>query len=316
MSSRNWVAAWLAALLPLLPAVALGQTTAPAAQPAPAKETAAPAPDNSAGESAVCLGCHEDNAKGMLHSKHAVRSDVRTPWGTGKPCQSCHGDSIDHLKDYKNKPSIVYDKTVPAAQRSAPCLVCHQGGNRLYWASTAHSRNDIACNDCHNPHKDVQQVMIASMQAGVCFDCHKEKRSASLRASVHPIRTGWMPCTSCHNPHGSVGESNLIKTSVNETCYVCHADKRGPHLWEHPPVAEDCANCHDPHGTNNPPLLNTRMPFLCQQCHMNSRHPSSLYSGNNLPPSTSADKMLGLSCLNCHSKIHGSNHPSGAVLMR
>jgi hypothetical protein len=26
--------------------------------------------------------------------------------------------------------------------------------------------------------------------------------------------------------------------------------------------------------------------------------------------------MLGKNCLNCHSQVHGSNHPSGARLTR
>jgi hypothetical protein len=26
--------------------------------------------------------------------------------------------------------------------------------------------------------------------------------------------------------------------------------------------------------------------------------------------------MLGRACLNCHSQVHGSNHPSGATLHR
>lgn len=300
----------------VLAAIALATPLPALAEDKPAADAKSAAPAVAEG-SAACLGCHEDNMKGMLQTRHAVSSDGRTPWGSGKPCQACHGESVEHMSDpTKVKPSLTFGKTVPAAQRSAPCLVCHQDGDRLRWASSAHSRNDIACNDCHNPHKAVQQALIASTQAGVCFDCHKDKRAASLKLSTHPIRTGWMPCSSCHSPHGSVNEAQLVKSTVNETCYVCHADKRGPHLWEHPPVADDCGNCHDPHGTNNPPLLNTRQPFLCQQCHMNSRHPSSVYSGANLPPSTSADKMLGMSCLNCHSKIHGSNHPSGAVLMR
>ncbi len=42
---------------------------------------------------------------------------------------------------------------------------------------------------------------------------------------------------------------------MNETCYTCHADKRGPFLWEHQPVNEDCTNCHTPHGSNITPLL-------------------------------------------------------------
>jgi DmsE family decaheme c-type cytochrome len=270
----------------------------------------------------VCLKCHAGNVGGMLQTKHAVRGDPRTPWGTGKACQACHGESAEHLQNFENKPTVVFAKTTPAAQRSAPCLVCHQGGARMNWAGSPHDRNDIACNDCHNPHKAVQQVLVAATQAGVCFDCHKDKRAASLKASTHPIRSGWMPCTSCHNPHGSVAEHNLIKASVNDTCYICHADKRGPFQWPHPPAAEDCTNCHDPHGTNNTPLLVARPPFLCQQCHNTPFHPSTPYSGNNLPPFPvagaipSGDKMLGGACINCHVKIHGSNHPAGARFTR
>jgi len=272
--------------------------------------------------SAPCLKCHEDEIGGLLQTRHAVKSDPKTPFGTGKGCTACHGPSTEHIKATKVKPTVVFAKTTPAAERNAPCIACHQGGNRMFWEGGSHSRNDIACNDCHKPHNAVEQVRTAATQAGVCFDCHKEKRAQTLKASTHPMRTGWMPCSSCHNPHGSVGEANLIKTSVNETCFTCHADKRGPHLWENPPAAESCANCHDPHGTNNSPLLIARPPFLCQQCHMTPFHPSTIYSGNNLPPypvpgaAPSGDKMLGASCLNCHVKVHGSNHPSGARFTR
>ena len=93
-----------------------------------------------------------------------------------------------------------------------------------------------------------------------------------------------MTCSSCHQPHGSVSEFNLIRNTVNETCYTCHGDKRGPFLWEHPPARESCVECHNPHGANNPSLLKVRAPFLCQQCHSVSGHPSTLYSGSNIPP--------------------------------
>ena len=90
-------------------------------------------------------------------------------------------------------------------------------------------------------------------------------------------------------------------------------------LWEHSAVKETCLTCHSPHGSNNPPLLRARGPFLCQQCHANPNHPSTLYSGNNLPGSTVGtgfDKMLAANCMNCHPKVHGSNHPSGARFTR
>jgi len=100
---------------------------------------------------------------------------------------------------------------------------------------------------------------------------------------------------------------------VNDNCYSCHAEKRGPFLWEHAPVREDCSICHEPHGSNNPTLLKTRMPQLCQQCHIaGGGHPPTPYGGPNPGPPLSIERRVGAaSCLNCHTEVHGSNHPSG-----
>ena len=63
--------------------------------------------------------------------------------------------------------------------------------------------------------------------------------------------------------------------------------------------------------------LKVRGPFLCQNCHMASRHPSGFYDGSQLPPNTgNLSRMLGQQCYNCHVKVHGSNHPSGARFTR
>jgi len=120
-------------------------------------------------------------------------------------------------------------------------------------------------------------------------------------------------CSDCHNPHGSTGPKQLVKGTVNETCYTCHTEKRGPFLWEHQPVREDCTICHEPHGSVHSSLLKVRGPWLCQQCHMVQFHPSTAYSGTGLPTTkpSGAQQMLAKNCLNCHSQVHGSNHPSG-----
>ena len=64
-----------------------------------------------------------------------------------------------------------------------------------------------------------------------------------------------MTCTDCHNPHGTPNPFQLKQASVNENCYSCHAEKRGPFLFTHPPVFDNCDNCHEPHGTINDCLL-------------------------------------------------------------
>ena len=275
---------------------------------------------------AKCTRCHDENDDypvfAISKTRHGVIADQRTP-----TCTSCHGESTAHVENPGGKsPRPMVDRVfkvnnpvTPPEEQTKACLTCHQGDARIYWQGNGHERSQLSCASCHTIHAARDQVLVKETQAGVCFTCHKDKQADIFRFSTHPLRTGQMACSSCHAPHGSPGEHNLIKTSVNETCYTCHADKRGPFLWEHPPVREDCTLCHNPHGANNPSMLLVRAPYLCQQCHVAPFHPSTLYSGANLPGGSATpgfDKMLGQQCLNCHSKVHGSNHPSGARLTR
>ncbi|MDR0247875.1 MAG: DmsE family decaheme c-type cytochrome, partial [Burkholderiales bacterium] len=271
-----------------------------------------------------CATCHKEAFDNMAASRHGASGDARTPWGKvdskagrNQMCTACHGKADEHMDDpIEKKPETMFNKTVKPKDKNARCTVCHVGGNRMHWSGSAHESRDIACSDCHKVHIKKDPVMVMETQAGTCFTCHKEVRSMMMRISTHPLRSGQMACTSCHQPHGTISNSLMIKNTVNETCYTCHADKRGPFLWEHPSVRDSCINCHQPHGTNNVPMLQSRTPYLCQQCHMGVQHPSSVYSGNNLPPNAAGDKMLAQGCANCHIKIHGSNHPSGVRFTR
>ena len=81
---------------------AAAQAPATTSTPAPAVTAQAPAatPPASAasaptGPGGACIKCHEDEIGSMLGSKHAVIAHDRTPWGTGKGCQACHGESTE-----------------------------------------------------------------------------------------------------------------------------------------------------------------------------------------------------------------------------
>ena len=130
----------------------------------------------------------------------------------------------------------------------------------------------------------------------------------------HPVKEGKMACTECHDVHGDGATGLMVKAGVRQKCVSCHAEKRGPFLWEHAPAAEDCNLCHSPHGSNQPALLKKRVPQLCQECHspMNL-HANVRYDGGKLPNNMF---MGAKGCLNCHSQTHGSNHPSGVTQMR
>jgi DmsE family decaheme c-type cytochrome len=202
------------------------------------------------------------------------------------------------------------DPSRTADENNAICLNCHQKGARTSWSGSTHEVRAVACTNCHTIMTNVtpkfQLAKVTEMDT--CFQCHKDKRAQVWRSSHMPVREkGGMTCSTCHNPHGTYGESLLKEATINDTCYKCHAEKRGPFLYEHPPVRENCLNCHDAHGSNNDFLLKISRPRLCQQCHANltghpgnPRNPASIYAMNR-------------ECQNCHSQHHGSNTPGAGA---
>jgi DmsE family decaheme c-type cytochrome len=269
---------------------------------------------------ATCLKCHDELPVTLInHTPHAQQADSDTPYAKHE-CESCHGASPQHIPrpekgEKKVLPSIVFGQqsATPVAEQNKQCLSCHQQGLRMHWQGSQHQSADLACSSCHKIHIKKDPVLIKQTQAAVCFTCHGEQRAQLYRRSRHPIKEAKTICSDCHNPHGSSGEKLLVEETINETCYRCHAEKRGPFLWEHPPAQEDCSICHESHGATQPSLLKVRAPFLCQQCHseVESLHANVLYDAKGVSSRGGQSRLLAKSCLNCHSNVHGSNHPSG-----
>ncbi|MBL8307802.1 MAG: DmsE family decaheme c-type cytochrome [Rubrivivax sp.] len=276
----------------------------------------------------TCLECHDDetatySGSALFKGKHAHRRDARAPFGPGGlQCEACHGPGARHSAKGSNKKatinSLKADSDRPLEERNGQCLACHQNSSRTAWHAGAHDVNKLACTDCHKMHVEKDAVLAKATEAQVCYGCHKAQRAEFHKTSAHPVRQGRMACSDCHNAHGNPGTGGLVKATLNQTCFSCHADKRGPQLWEHAPVVESCANCHTPHGSVRQALLTKSPALLCQQCHTAAGHPSVGRNGQALPGNggTGAIFVVAGSCTNCHSQVHGSNHPAGAKLMR
>jgi DmsE family decaheme c-type cytochrome len=279
----------------------------------------------------VCTTCHDENeAKPILsiyQTAHGNKADSRTP-----SCQSCHGQSEKHLSSKSAAPDVIFGAKTTGAfspntakEQNTSCLSCHEKDpTRTHWQGGDLQAADLACTSCHVVHDPHDKVRDKKTQRDVCFTCHKDQKVQANKFSHHPIPEGKITCSDCHNPHGSAGPKLLVKNTVTETCYTCHAEKRGPFLWEHQPVTEDCSNCHTPHGSNITPLLKSRPPFMCDECHdgpHNSKNPvaenaAGIQGGLTGKPANPSTSYTGRACMNCHSMVHGSNDPAGALLQR
>lgn len=260
-----------------------------------------------------CTTCHEDVAKAFAKTGHGRRFAADKDYQSAN-CTSCHAGAQAHAASGgETRPP----RLERGPEANSACLSCHsRSPKHAHWQGSAHQSAGLACASCHDPHErqartPEQQKRLpgASRTAETCLGCHGGVRAALHQRSAHPMRDGKMDCASCHDPHGSTGEKLIRQGSVNELCYSCHQNMRGPFLWEHSPVREDCLTCHKPHGSNYPQMLQARVTQLCQSCHQQGRHqtlpglPASIWVGNR-------------ACLNCHMQIHGSNHPSGPLFQR
>jgi DmsE family decaheme c-type cytochrome len=223
----------------------------------------------------------------------------------------CHGPADAHVEGGGDPTKIRKLSALTPAERTEACTSCHNRSPIAHWTGGDHDAAGLDCTSCHNPHPKgaPREALLKAEQVDMCGVCHAEQRAKMFRSGHMPVRESRMRCTSCHNPHGTLSEHQLLQNSINDNCYTCHAEKRGPFLWEHEAVREDCVSCHDAHGSIHASMLKVKQPILCQSCHVFTRHPSTTHMANSRI-------AFNKSCLNCHSMIHGSNHPAGNYFTR
>jgi DmsE family decaheme c-type cytochrome len=303
-------------------ALALTIAGAAAAAPAAASPTPASTVQDAAAPQAgyvgddTCLGCHQDQTRGYADTAHGQPAHPRSPKAT-QGCESCHGPGAKHVEDPSVPGSIRNFSDTAPQEVSATCLACHSRDAHALWEGSAHDVRNLSCSTCHSIHdfKSERAQLKTRAESDTCAACHRVQVQKSLRFGHMPVAEGRMTCSSCHNPHGSTNERMLrVGNWINESCVSCHADKRGPFLFEHAAGRENCVTCHDPHGSNHDRMLQAKLPLLCQRCHVGTRHPSQIY--DLAAVRARSNRIVNRGCVNCHQNIHGSNHPSGHSFLR
>lgn len=291
---------WTSTSIVVIGLVYLSTSAAHAQQAKPeASQPVSNPPSSSYVGTDTCKTCHDD-----IYSKHFEGTRHSALMKNGKHgCEDCHGPGSAHVEGGGDISKIISFKNLSREQASARCLNCHGGAReQAHFRQSPHANSDVGCLDCHSPHYGKEpQFLLVKKQPQLCYGCHSSAQADFGKAYHHRVNEGLVQCSDCHNPHGTtILRQVRALPSGDQVCYKCHADKKGPFVYEHVPVkTEGCESCHSPHGSTNPRMLRvSTVNLLCLQCH--SFPTVGAGGGHNM-----SDKHQA--CTLCHVAIHGSN---------
>ena len=211
-----------------------------------------PVPLDKNTDSAKCIECHEDKAKGKF-----VHSAVATG------CTSCHQIRLN--KD-------VTRVTLITATPQALCLTCHANMNAADLKGKVHPPAVRDCLKCHDPHQSDNKFELLKPESGdkaqnLCLTCHNQGVNVPEKGSRHAALD--MGCETCHVTH-KVGEPGKQEFDYHLTkaapalCIDCHDVKDATLIKAHngqPFGTANCTQCHDPHQSAQPKLMQ-KLPIL------------------------------------------------------
>lgn len=325
MLSARWIATVGSAVAALVLASASTRSIAQESQeslPTPIRTVAGAVPIGSG----KCAECHPDIANFYQAQRH---NKPFFAGGAGKGCESCHGPGSKHVESASKEDIVNREdlKNVSARKASERCLSCHRSNLRQIqgWFFSRHARAEVSCWDCHGEalhhlSKDGKPLpanaflpnakerftnLFALNRNEYCYRCHEKQRMEFALPFRHPLEREKMACVDCHNPHGEESRPQIVTHSLagesDALCFRCHAEQRGPFVWQHQAMEEGCTGCHRPHGSVNRRLLRTSGNTLCLQCHFERQFPKIGQSGHQFRLSRFAR------CVDCHIRPHGSN---------
>ena len=248
-----------------------------------------PVPLDKNTDSAKCIECHEDKAKGKF-----VHSAI--PMG----CTTCH-----EIRVNKDITRVKLTTTTPQAL----CLTCHSDKDAATLKGTVHPPAVRDCVKCHDPHQSDNKNQLLKPTSGdkgqnLCLECHKEGLNVPDKGSHHAALD--MGCDTCHVTH-KVGEKGKQEFDYHLTkaaptlCVDCHDVKDAALVKAHqgqPFGTATCTQCHNPHQSSQAHLMQkfTHPPFdggTCDTCHAAPK------DGKVVLTNTDSRAL----CATCHSDV-------------
>ncbi len=253
-----------------------------------------PKPENVGDD--MCLVCHDTYVSVKL-TPHAAVS-----------CEDCHSAGSLHVAAGGGEERPLSFKDREFGWVNGQCLSCHRQDEHMTgFSKSLHARSELSCATCHQMHPEQPKSgMLVSSEQELCADCHAPVAAEFRMPFRHPVEEGAMRCSDCHAPHAAeLPGQRRMAVSHEESCVKCHADKKGPFVFQHAALeAADCQSCHLPHGSVNAKMLTrSRVDQLCLECHS-----MSIGTAGSQPFAFHDLRSPRFrNCTTCHREIHGSN---------
>lgn len=194
----------------------------------------------------VCSQCHDDKYDTWKKTAHAdmARMD-RNGMKPFHGCNACHSSIEGHPADpFSHMP--VNMQSLTTSEVNELCGKCHfdqqaMGDNAfnpydrhaLFMSVGFDSQKErISCLDCHTGHSG-RSHMLKSIQAHVCFSCHKEAIVTMGVFQPFNYAAGGRLCFGCHTIHGgtTAGKTARFTVGVTALCVACHPTLNLEKTW-------------------------------------------------------------------------------------
>ena len=182
-----------------------------------------------------CLRCHMSAVQDSVRGTMNRYSGMPFLHG-GITCESCHGDSDQHLAT-KGKEKILNPASLNADLRDSICISCHLEGDVSIERAGQSALN-------YRPGEPISRYLAFYVRSGSNLPDRAVSEVEQLSQSTCKRRSGdRMSCMNCHDPHYTPDASHRV-TFYRAKCLACHSQRNFEKT--HHPEEKDCTSCHMP----------------------------------------------------------------------
>jgi predicted CXXCH cytochrome family protein len=181
----------------------------------------------------TCLRCHMSGVQKQVAGTENLYNQLPFKQ-VGIICESCHGDTREHILS-KGHAAVINPVKLSPERRDSTCIVCHLEGD------THVERRDPLD---FKPGDDIRDYLAYFVHDGQ----NTTRRAVSEIEQFNDSRckrvTGpSMSCMNCHDPHRSPAPAERV-AYYRAKCLACHSAPT--FASQHFPSNPDCTSCHMP----------------------------------------------------------------------